>query len=91
MLVMGFGIKSVQTDMILWQAIGTQSKVSDLWSSSAWIAPVVDNLNNLNSTFVQNNNSTVTFTTTRSMNTGDLEKDYLVQYMQDCYFSVQSS
>ena len=73
MLALGFGIKVVQTDMILWQANATHSKISDLWVSSTWVPPIVDKLNNLNSTFVQNDNSTITFTTTRYIDTGDKE------------------
>lgn len=65
------------TDMILWTA-GTTSSVKDLWSTSH-NTPVTDTTNNLNSTIVTNSNSTVSFSTTRLMDTKD-SQDYAVAY-----------
>lgn len=65
------------TDMILWQA-GTTATTKDLWSTSH-ATPVTDTTNNLSTTSVANSNSTVTFTTTRAMDTKD-PQDYAVAY-----------
>lgn len=55
--------------MILWQA-GTTAITKDLWSTSH-ATPVFDTVNNLNTTSVVNANKTVSFTTTRAMDTKD--------------------
>lgn len=68
------------TDMILWQAKGTNSATTDMWSTNHNM-PAFDQKNNLQSTFVVNTNNTVSFTTTRAMDTKD-SQDYAVQYDQ---------
>lgn len=70
----------MNTDMILWQAQGATSLTRDLWSTS-FIQPSIDTNDNLSSTFVVNSNRTVTFTTTRPMDTND-PQDYAVNYDQ---------
>jgi hypothetical protein len=65
------------TDMIIWSA-GTATSVGDYWSTGH-ATPVTDDVNNLNTTTVLNANNTVTFKTTRPMNTLD-PKDYVFTY-----------
>ena len=68
----GFGPTMYNTDMILWQASGATSKVTDLWSTKH-ATPLTDNKNDLVSSFEVNADSkSVTFTTTRKLNTNDL-------------------
>jgi len=67
----GFGPTMYSTDMILWQASGATSKVTDLWSTSH-AKPLADKKNDLVSSFeVSSDGKSVTFTTSRKLNTND--------------------
>lgn len=90
----GFGPVMANTDMILWQANGKQSMTSDMWSTSAGIVPINDTAQNLISSYVINANDTVTFTTTRYMNTKDSKQDFVFPYgtaVTMCYATLNSA
>ena len=68
----GFGQDMYDTDMILWQASGSNSKAMDLYSTGH-STPSMQETQNVPSEqpIVNAANSTVSFITTRDMDTGD--------------------
>ena len=60
----GFGQTMTNTDMWLWQAQGANSTVTDMWSVSNSVMPIIDAKNDVNTSFYINNDS-VTFITDR--------------------------
>ena len=70
----------LQSDMVLWQASGSDSAVFDLWSAS-WEnpVPVIDEVNDYTTTMEYDaERQSVTFESKRALDTGD-EFDYVVE------------
>jgi hypothetical protein len=68
------------TDMFVWTAKQASSTTINMWSTNDSSDPRANPLQTYhNSTFVQNTNNTVSFSTKRKMNTG-YSKNYVVAY-----------
>ena len=68
----GFGLTMIDTDMILWQANGDNSLTTDLWSTYRGVTPTPDERQSVVSSFYFNETAnTVSFNTSRPMETGD--------------------
>ena len=65
----GYGLTMFNTDMIAWQANGTNSTAVELYSTGE-VAPTIDAHQDYNTTFTFNSTHT-TFISTRSLSTGD--------------------
>ena len=76
---LGFGKNMFNVDMIAWLAQGDVYKAVDYWSTEK-NTPAEDTVQNLPTTFEANQDNTrVTFTTKRKLDTGDADQDYLIR------------
>ena len=88
-LGLGFGQDMINTDMILWQNYGASSLTSDLWSKFE-DTPARDAQQDVTSTFRVNADSSVTFRTTRLMDTGD-SQDFAINTDTSMVFCYSES
>ena len=92
----GFGTSMKDTDMIVWHADGGEnSRVVDYWSTRKW-TPEIDEQQDLDSysnTIEADANDPedypkVVFLTYRDLDTGDVEKDYLISLDKEIHDMV---
>ena len=69
-LALGFGESMFDVDMIAWHADGSNSYAQDYWSTMN-DTPGVDDDVDLKTTFVEEADGRITFTTRRKLDTGD--------------------
>ena len=91
----GFGTSMKNTDMIAWHADGQESRVVDYWSTKKW-TPETDEQQDLDfyfNTFEadpedEEDYPKVHFLTYRDLDTGDTEKDYLIELDKEIHDMV---
>ena len=87
-LSIGFGTDMVDVDMLTWFGLGADSVAKDHWST-AKKAPAEDSIadHNTRSMIFDETNNRVQFVTTRKLDTGDVDQDFLIPFDEELKMS----